>query len=390
MKNKIIYFLSHPIQYFSPLFRKMDEEFDLEVYYFSDASIEGNVDVGFGQKVKWDIPLLEGYNCYFLKNISSRKSLTNSMWDVINPSVIKILFKNKAPIVIVNGWSYFSTILTIFTAKILGKKIWLRAENPLNQELNKSLVVLFIKKILIKTILFKLVDKFLYIGTQNKNFFQYYGIKDNQLVYTPYSVDNEYFRLQRLNYLDKDSLRNKMGLPTDKTIFLFAGKYIEKKRPLDILKAFRMMEYQNSCVLLMVGEGSLREEMEAYINVNNSNNIILTGFINQSEISKYYSVADVFVMCSGLGETWGLTVNEAMNFSLPIIVSSTAGCSIDLVQHGINGFVFEEGDIKQLSGYMESFVGQKSFIRNAGECSLSIVSKYSIEEIVKNLKAACS
>ena len=84
-KTKISYFLSHPIQYFSPLLSEMSKQFDLHVYYFSDASIQGNLDKGFGQKVKWDIPLLEGYQYTFLKNFSPRKSLSNRMWDVINP-----------------------------------------------------------------------------------------------------------------------------------------------------------------------------------------------------------------------------------------------------------------------------------------------------------------
>src|SRR6218665_2824510 len=85
MPPKIAYYLSHPIQNFSPLLKKMAESFDLQVYYFSDASIQGNHDVGFGQTVNWDIPLLDGYRYPFLKNYSSRKSLSNRMLDAVNP-----------------------------------------------------------------------------------------------------------------------------------------------------------------------------------------------------------------------------------------------------------------------------------------------------------------
>ncbi|MEO6304355.1 MAG: hypothetical protein ABIP51_14410, partial [Bacteroidia bacterium] len=124
------------------------------------------MDKGFGQNVQWDIPLLEGYNYSFLKNISKRESMDTNLWDAVNPSIVSTIFKNKSSIVIVSGWSYFSDILTIVTACLLGRRIWLRAENPLNQELKKSSKTLFIKKLILGKLLFPLIDKFLYIGTE--------------------------------------------------------------------------------------------------------------------------------------------------------------------------------------------------------------------------------
>lgn len=383
-KVKLAYFISHPIQYFSPLLVEMNKQFDLHVYYFSDASIKGNLDKGFGQKVKWDIPLLEGYEYTFLKNFSPRKSLANRMLDVVNPGVIGALIKCKSPVVIVNGWSYFSTLLTIFTAKLLGKEVWLRAENPLNQELKKNKTVIFVKKIVLKYLLFHFVNKFLYIGTENRDFLEFYGISANRMIYTPYAVDNAYWRNQHLAFTDKELLKQSLHLPADKKIILFTGKYISKKKPLDLLKAFKQLNYPNS-LLLMVGEGELRNEMERYITENKLENIVLTGFINQSEIPKYYEVADVFVMCSGIGETWGLSVNEAMNFEKPVIVSSTCGCCRDLVKNGINGFAFEEGDIDDLGTCLQKILSDDFFSIEAGKASAEIIREYSIENIVSNL-----
>ena len=54
-------------------------------------------------------------------------------------------------------------------------------------------------------------------------------------------------------------------------------------------------------------------------------------------------------MCSGLGETWGLSVNEAMNFGLPLVVSETCDSSQDLEIIGTNGYIFKEGNIQELS-----------------------------------------
>ena len=184
-------------------------------------------------------------------------------------------------------------------------------------------------------------------------------------------------------------LKQSLQLPADKKIILFAGKYISKKKPLYLLKAFKQLN-DPECLLLMVGEGELRKEMEEYIKESKLENVLLTGFINQSEIPKYYEVADVFVMCSGIGETWGLSVNEAMNFEKPVIVSKTCGCCTDLVKHGINGFSFEEGDIDDLVSCLQKILTDDLFCTAAGKASGEIIREYSIENIVNNLVLSCA
>ncbi|HEY4875511.1 MAG TPA: hypothetical protein VIH86_08075, partial [Puia sp.] len=218
MEKKIAYFLSHPIQYFSPLLKNIAEKIDLTVYYFSDTTVSGNIDKGFGQEVKWDTPILEGYKYLFVKNYSGRKSLDNKCFDIFNPGVIKILWQEKASIVIVNGWSYSSNLITIFFARLFGKKVWLRAENPVNQELQKSKKILFIKKIFLKQFLFRFfIDKFLYIGKENKSFFQYYGVTPARLIYTPYAVDNNFFETQHDNLKNnRFQLKKDLGFPKGK------------------------------------------------------------------------------------------------------------------------------------------------------------------------------
>ena len=74
MKN-IAWIVSHPIQYYSPLYNKISKsnEFDLTVYYLSDFSVKGYVDKEFNREIKWDIPLLDGHKYKFLKNNSFKK-----------------------------------------------------------------------------------------------------------------------------------------------------------------------------------------------------------------------------------------------------------------------------------------------------------------------------
>ena len=93
-------------------------------------------------------------------------------------------------------------------------------------------------------------------------------------------------------------------------------------------------------------------------------------------------------MCSGPGETWGLSVNEAMNFGLPIIVSNTCGCSSDLVQNEINGFIVEEGNSDQLKQAMSTLLAGKIPAERIKQHALKKISEFSIPAIMKELKAA--
>src|SRR5690606_12849476 len=134
------------------------------------------------------------------------------------------------------------------------------------------------------------------------------------------------------------TIKQDLGIPLTAKIIVYSAKYIKKKRPLDLMEAFKQLNNQNTW-LLMVGEGQLRGEMEDYINENNLKNVILTGFVNQSNISAFYTIGDVFVMCSSMGENWGLSVNEAMNFNMPLVISDMTGCADDLVKNGANGYI---------------------------------------------------
>ncbi|HEY4206317.1 MAG TPA: glycosyltransferase family 4 protein, partial [Puia sp.] len=370
----MIYFLSHPIQYFSPLLRALSQHTDLEVYYYTDNRAAGHVDKGFGVAVAWDVPLLEGYSYHFLDNKRKNRAPSSRLWDVYNPGIASVIRKARRQVVVINGWAYSSDWLVAIAAKLYGCKLWIRAENPLNQELRKKGWVRAFKKIILGRILFSfLTDKCLYIGEESKKFFSYYGVPDSKLVFTPYAVDNDFFSRAWAGYKEMlPRLKEELGVPADKKIVLYTGKYITKKRPLDLLEACRRLAGEG-VFLVMMGDGELRPAMETFIRDHGMQNVLLTGFINQSAISRYYAVADVFVMCSGMGETWGLAVNEAMNFEKPVVVSDTCGSSKDLVKAGINGYTYPEGDIDALTASIREVLKDEEVRQRMGKASVEIV-----------------
>lgn len=390
MKKKIIYLYSHPIQYFAPLSRMLaaSENFDLLVCYCSDYGVKAYQDEEFNQKIQWDIPLLEGYEYQFLKNKARNPGIGNGFFGLMNFEILKVLRAQPKSYIIVHGWGYMTHFLTLLLGKIYGHKVCLRGESPISHEKLYSPRKLRLRKLFFKHLLFPRISKFLYIGSQNKAFYQQYGVQEDQMIFAPYSIDNERFGKAYETYKDnKLELRSTLELPTDKRIFLFSGKFIEKKLPMDLLQAFATIN-TDQAHLVFVGDGTLRSQMEAFITKNKLENVTITGFVNQSVIPKYYAIADVFVMCSQVGETWGLSTNEAMNFALPVILSDLTGSSSDLVEEGKNGYVFKTGDIPALAEKMQWMLEKSTVeLSEMGQRSKKMIKLYSYETIVKELNS---
>ncbi|HQQ96791.1 MAG TPA: glycosyltransferase family 4 protein [Cyclobacteriaceae bacterium] len=390
--TRISYLVSHPIQYFSPLFRTIAETpgIELTVYYCHNTLVDQLVDPGFGKVIKWDIPLLQGYRSVFLRNVSPWRSLDNRFFGLINFGIVTALKRDKSQVVIVHGWSYFTNYLAVIASWCLGKQVWLRGENPLNQELRKPAFLRTIKNIFLRYGLFAFVDKFLFIGKQNRSFYLHYGVRPSQLIYAPYAVDNLKLTEQASQLVDKrGELRRHYAFREDTVVILFAGKFIEKKRPKDVLRAAARLT-DLPIEVVMMGDGPLRDSLLESCKEMSLNSVRLTGFVNQTEIVNYYALADIFVLPSGQGETWGLVVNEAMLFGLPVVVSETVGSADDLVVSESNGYHYPEGDIDKLASCLRRLAEDGARRRRAGEYSRKVVAGYSydvmIEQILQALK----
>jgi glycosyltransferase involved in cell wall biosynthesis len=453
-RYKLAILVSHPIQYQAPLFKKLAKETDLTVYFCWDFGVgKESYDIEFGKKLSWDIPLLEGYNYKFLKNYSLKPS--SEFWGQINFGIIKELISRTSDVpevqppqisncrrqsreagleveprkierglsmwrgwtsntnnnqylgsptsrtsdvqnskydaILVFGWNSFTNWLVFLTAFLHKTPIFLRGENPLNQELLKPEWKIEIKKIILGW-LFKRISAFLYIGEENKKFYEFYGAPEPKLFFCPYAVENERF-IKQVKSEKRKANRKKLGIKEKDVVILFVGKLIEKKRPMDLLKAYELLtkSYKlktKSLSLVFVGDGALRRELEDYAKEHNLQNVYFVGFKNQTELPQYYVISDVFVLPSGIGETWGLAVNEAMCFSLPVIVSDIVGCGPDLVKHGENGYIFPLGNIEKLAEYLGELVKKPARIKTFGKKSFKIIQEYSYEKDIEGILTA--
>jgi glycosyltransferase involved in cell wall biosynthesis len=387
--TNVLFLNSHPIQYFAPLYQEIEKHssFSVTALYCSKHGLAGETDREFNTEVKWDIPILSGYKHVFLKNHAPNSTIYRP-WGLLNLGIISFLFKAPKSILVVHGWGYFTHLLALLAGRLAGHIVCLRGENPASHEQVHNGLKWKLKHLLVRGFLSPLAHYIFYIGKENKAFYLQYGVKESKLIFAPYAVDNQRFQKEFSALRPKrEELKTALGLPAGKTIVLFSGKYILKKRPLDLLKAFQQCQHRDKACLVFMGDGPLRPEMEAFIAENKLDGIILTGFVNQSKVAEYYAVADIFVMCSQQGETWGLSVNEAMNFSLPLLLSDMTGSATDLVSPGESGWVFKTGDVAALAGRLDAMLAlPKARLAAMGAFSQKKVEGYSYRQIIQALE----
>ncbi len=379
----------------APLFRKLSEYpgVDLTVYYCSDFGVgREDFDSHFRQRINWGVSILKGYKYKFLKNLLPLKlSSSRGIW--LNPGIIQELLRGNYDALLVHGWNYFTSWLAFLTSFITKTPILLHGENPLNQELLKSRLKRKFKKIILGWF-FKRVTAFLYIGEENRKFYQHYGVPESKLFFVPYAVDNKrYVSDARKLKPRKSELKSEIGIDPDKVAILFVGRLIEKKKSFDLLEAYETVTKNSqlktsNLALVFVGDGVLRSGLEDYTREHRLEDVYFAGFKNKPELWKYYALADIFVLPSGAGETWGIVVNEAMCFGLPVVVSDLVGSGPDLVRNGENGYTFPTGNIDVLSNNLKKLVEDDERRKKFGRKSSEIIQGYNHHEDIRGILRA--
>lgn len=376
----LCYVVSHPIQYQAPLLKLIaqDASISLDVFFTEKFAAQGNYDPGFKQEVKWDTPLLEGYRHHFL----GRKNKGRLLW--------QILLK-KYNVVWLHGYSSPYYFLLILLANLSGVKVLVRGETCEKYK-EEGLLKRCFRPFLFK-LLSRMVDGFLAIGTLNKKFYLAQGIPEKKIFDAPYTVHNAYFQ-NKISQGDSKvfALRQQLQLEAGRDVILFASKFLPRKRAIDVLKAYlnfiAARPESEHPYLVFVGDGQEREIVEKEAQQAKASRVIFLGFKNQAELPYFFRLCNVFVLPS-FRENWGLIVNEVMNAARPVIVSSEVGCVPDLVKHGVNGYVYQAGNVDELTQCLVNLVGNSALQGKMGKASIEQINCWDLEHTKRGLLAAC-
>lgn len=156
-------------------------------------------------------------------------------------------------------------------------------------------------------------------------------------------------------------------LTLDRAAILFVGRLQARKRVDALLRA--CAELESKPRLMIVGDGPQRAGLESLA----KQIYPLAEFVGAkhgAELKPYFTEADLFI----LPGTGGLAVQEAMSYSLPVIVAKGDGTQDDLVR-AANGWQIPPNDFEALVSALKNALSDVSRLRKMGAESYRIVSE---------------
>ncbi|MBN9088927.1 MAG: glycosyltransferase family 4 protein [Reyranella sp.] len=336
MSLRLGFLVSHPIQYYAPIFRALAERCDLSVFFAHRQTGEGQAKAGFGIAFDWDVDLLAGYRSTFLTNVARQPS-TDRFSGCDTPGIAQEIARGRFDAFVVPGWGLRTYLQAVRACRRARVPVMVRGDSQLPGQ--RSTAVRLAKALFYRRMM-RRFDGYLYVGQRSRAYFEHYGAPMSRLFFAPHCIDNQAFTHDRPARRTPDGRRR----------LLFAGKLIERKRPLDLVRAAALLQGRGAKVeVAFAGSGELEAELKRATEAAGLP-AVFHGFVNQSALPATYAAADLLALPSDARETWGLVVNEGMACGLPAVVSDAVGCGPDLIEEGATGAVFPLGDIEGLAG----------------------------------------
>ena len=228
-----------------------------------------------------------------------------------------------------------------------------------------------------------LADGFFCYGSLAANYMLRLGAHENQILLRRNAVDNDTIRqLWERTYANRMATLSELQLPAHNLIYV--GRLIDRlKNITTLINAFKVIKEKmpeaTDWGLLLVGDGEDKKQI-ATLCKSVPHAHIITGK-SWRDVPTYLALSDALVLPS-YSEPWGLVVNEAMVCKLPVLVSDRCGCAPDLVNPGVNGFVFDPYQPEQLVDGLTKLIGYSSAKRaRMGEASAEMIAAYSPQAV---------
>lgn len=382
---KLRIFATHPVQYHVPLWRALAAQpaLDVQVFYFSDHSVRGGVDPGFGVPVQWDVDLLSGYRHTFLGRDADLAAPSR----VRIPDVRALLAQERPDWVMIGGYMLGFERQLALGSRRQGARVLMRAEFSDSSYGRRGALKTLARDASLRAF-YSRVDRFCYPGRAGFEHLLRLGVPEPRCFFSPYSVDDSLI-VQACSELTPRAARAQLGLPADSFCLLFSGKLIARKAPLLLADALEGLPAtaRERLALIVLGDGELRRQLEARARALLGPRLLLPGFVNQSQLGRYFRAADALVMPSEQ-ETWGLVVNEAMHYGLPVVVSDAVGCQLDLVQEDVTGYVHPAGDAAALAERIARLASDPPRARRMGQAAERLIARYRVANSARGVLRA--
>ena len=272
--------------------------------------------------------------------------------------------------VIIGGYSSPTAILAM---------VWLRLHRiPFYMEVDGGLirqdsgVKHFVKKTLVT-----LADCWLSTGRYTTEYLVHYGAKKEKVQEYPFTSFYERDILPKIvTKEEKTALRESLGIP-EKHMVLAIGQFIHRKG-FDILLKSAQALPRDVGIYIVGGEAT--EEYRRLRETLDVPHVHFLGFQKKERLAEYYKAADLFVLPTR-EDIWGLVINEAMAYGLPVITTDRCVAGLELIEDGVNGYIVPVEDAEALAEKIQAVL--RSDMEKMGQAALDQIRPYTLENMAK-------
>lgn len=372
-KYRVAIVMRRPTQVDGPLFAKLvrNEQLDLKIYYSALVDrVAMAIDPEIGIRPDWIKMATSGYD-YETPTIGMLGSLR----------FLRKIVAAHPDLIIISGYMPLFHFLVALYAWFQRVPVGLRSDTTLQHSKSAGRSLRGLLKSFILPILLKVYSTVHPVGTLAREYLQHHGVYMERVFPFPYAVNNGWFRAESsTHHVRRSELRRVMGIAEDAFVVLGILKFHEREDPITLVLGFAefLKRHHGPGHLVLVGDGPLRGEIESTIHKTGIVCVSLPGYAPYRELPQYYAVADVFVH-PGVGESWGVSVNESMACGVPVVLSERVGAHVDLVREGDTGFVFKTGNPRSLAEYLVTMASDPVLCGRMGDNGRVLVEDWGYE-----------
>ncbi len=181
-----------------------------------------------------------------------------------------------------------------------------------------------------------------------------------------------------LNVAEKANIRQTLGM-TEKNVVLSVGQFIHRKGYDVLLNACQSLP---STVGVYIVGGTPTDEYLSLKETYKLDHVHFVDFMTKEQLKQWYFAADCFVLPTR-EDVWGLVINEAMAYGLPIITTDHCIAGLELVTNGENGYIIPVENAEILSEKINLIINSDQVLENMGRSSIEKIQWYTFENMAK-------
>lgn len=356
-----------------PVFNALAEDprIELDVLFFSETEARRSWRVHW-EKIRFRYHVLWGF-------LIGKRYQGGPIF--LNPGILAALRRGRYQAIICFGYHHPTIWLALLWCRFSRARALLWSESTRRDERSENSFINGIKLYLLGCF-----DGCVAAGQSQVDYLRYLGVAAENIYVAPDAVDSDFFTTEtEIIRMQRAEIKRSIGVQGP--IILCVGRLIDAKGIPELLDAFEQVTHEHQATLFLVGDGPDRERYQTVCRDRRMKTVRFEGFQPQEELPRYYGIADIFVFPTR-SDPWGLVLNEAMCAGLPVICSTAAGASSELVHVGKNGFLHEPRDMSTLKKHMVTLLADKALREHMGMASNSIISGFTPQKMAQGFGEA--